>query len=82
MGNGRTILSLVQADGFWRVQITWANGSEHLFGKFGTKEEAERWIAEHLRFSPCSRISQMRADARLVDVGRRLAGKAEPHQKV
>jgi hypothetical protein len=26
---------------FWRVQITWANGSKHRIGKFGTKEEAE-----------------------------------------
>jgi hypothetical protein len=48
MGDGRTVLSpVVQAGGVWRVQITWADGSKHLFGKFGTKQEAESWIAEH-----------------------------------
>jgi hypothetical protein len=41
MGDGRTVLSPVQAGGVWRVQITWANGSKHRIGKFGTKEEAE-----------------------------------------
>jgi hypothetical protein len=53
MGNGRTVLSPVQADGVWRVQITWAHGSKHLFGKFGTREEAERWsnYGEHAEAS-------------------------------
>ena len=46
MRNGRTVLSPVQADGVWCVQITWANESKRLFGKFGTKQEAEKWIAE------------------------------------
>ena len=45
MGDGRTVLLPVQTDGVWRVQITWANGSWHLFGKFDTKQEAERWIS-------------------------------------
>jgi hypothetical protein len=48
MGDGRTVLSPVaQADGVWRVQITWANGSKNRIGKFGTKQEAEKWIADH-----------------------------------
>jgi hypothetical protein len=42
-----TILSGVHADGVWRVQITWANGSKHRIGKFGTKQEAEKWIEDH-----------------------------------
>jgi hypothetical protein len=48
MGDGRTVLSpVVQAGGVWRVQITWANGSKHRICKFGTKQEAEKWIEDH-----------------------------------
>jgi hypothetical protein len=47
MGDGRTVLSSVQADGVWRVQITWANGSKNRIGKFSTKQEAEKWVADH-----------------------------------
>jgi hypothetical protein len=42
-----TVLSPVQAEGVWRVQITWTNGSKHRVGKFGTKQEAEKWIEDH-----------------------------------
>jgi predicted transcriptional regulator len=41
------ILSPVQAEDVWRVQITWANESKHRVGKFGTKQEAEKWIEDH-----------------------------------
>ena len=37
----------MQAEGVWRVQITWTNGSKHRVGKFGTKQEAEKWIEDH-----------------------------------
>ena len=44
MANERTVLSpVVQADGLWRVQITWANGSKHHIGKFATSQEAGGW---------------------------------------
>jgi peptidoglycan/LPS O-acetylase OafA/YrhL len=44
MANERTVLSpVVQADGLWRVQITWANGSKHHVGKFATSQEAGGW---------------------------------------
>jgi hypothetical protein len=39
---GALSLSPVQDDGVWRVQITWANESKRLFGKFDTKQEAEK----------------------------------------
>ena len=44
--NGRTV-SVVQSDGLWRVRITWGNGSKNHIGKFATKQEAEKWIADH-----------------------------------
>jgi hypothetical protein len=46
MRNGRTV-SVVQSDGLWRVRITWGNGSKNHIGKFATKQEAEKWIADH-----------------------------------
>jgi hypothetical protein len=44
MGDVRTVLSLVQADRVWRVQITWANGSKHRIGK---AEHRRRGSDEH-----------------------------------
>jgi hypothetical protein len=31
----------------WRVQIPWPNGTKRYFGKFGSEQEAERWISRH-----------------------------------
>jgi hypothetical protein len=42
MGDGRTVLSPMQPDGVWRVQITWANGSKHRIGKFGTGQRGRK----------------------------------------
>jgi hypothetical protein len=32
----------MQPDGVWRVQITWANGSKHRIGKFGTGQRGRK----------------------------------------
>jgi hypothetical protein len=45
-GDRRTVLSPVQADGIWRVSDHMGQ-RQHRIGKFGTKQEAERWIADH-----------------------------------
>ena len=41
------VLTPVEEAGHWRVKLAWARKTPHYFGKFQTKEEAERWIAEH-----------------------------------
>jgi hypothetical protein len=41
------LLSSVQEDGIWRVQIVWPNGAVHYFGKFASKRDAIDWINAH-----------------------------------
>jgi len=47
MGKAATVLSPVQEGRIWRVQIVWANGAVHHFGKFTSEKETVRWIAAH-----------------------------------
>jgi hypothetical protein len=47
MGMDANLLSPVQEGSVWRVQIVWANGAIHCFGKFASEKEAVRWIAAH-----------------------------------
>ena len=47
MEHARTLLSPVQKNGIWRVQIVWPNGAVHFFGKFTSKKNAIAWINAH-----------------------------------
>jgi hypothetical protein len=45
-------LTAITHRGYWRVKIVWpradwARAAPRYFGKFQSKAEAERWIAEH-----------------------------------
>jgi hypothetical protein len=42
-----THLLPVQQSEIWRVQIIWPNGGAHYFGRFASKKEAVKWIADH-----------------------------------
>ena len=33
--------------GYWRVKIAWPEVSPRYFGKFRSREEAEKWIEKH-----------------------------------
>jgi hypothetical protein len=41
------VLTPVPKSSFWRVRIAWPNSTPRYFGKFNSKTEAQRWIAEH-----------------------------------
>ena len=41
------LLSPVQEDDIWRVQIVWPNGAVHNFGKFTSERDATDWINAH-----------------------------------
>jgi hypothetical protein len=43
------LLSPVQEDDIWRVQIVWPNGAVHYFGKFTSERDATDWINAHPR---------------------------------
>ena len=47
MGGASTVLTLVKVGDLWRVQIVWPNGTTKYFGKFGTEQEARKWIGAH-----------------------------------
>jgi hypothetical protein len=32
---------------YWRVEMTWPDHTPRYFGKFHSRAEAEKWIAEH-----------------------------------
>jgi hypothetical protein len=40
-------LTAVQGWDYWRVKLVWPDHAPRLFGKFASKAEAEKWIAEH-----------------------------------
>ena len=40
-------LSPVMQSNYWRVKIAWPNRTPRYFGKFHSRAEAEKWIAEH-----------------------------------
>jgi len=48
-GSGTRVLMqpVVVSGGHWRVRMTWSQHPARYFGKFDSKAEAERWIAEH-----------------------------------
>jgi hypothetical protein len=46
-----TVLLPVRKRNIWRVQIVWANGAMHHFGKFVSKEDAVDWITAHSRLT-------------------------------
>jgi O-methyltransferase involved in polyketide biosynthesis len=41
-----TLRSLMQSN-YWRVQMAWPDSNPRYFGKFNSRTEAEKWIAEH-----------------------------------
>ena len=47
MGGASTILTSVKKGDLWRVQIKWPSGTTKYFGKFGSEQEASRWISSH-----------------------------------
>jgi hypothetical protein len=47
MGGANTVLTLVKVGDLWRVKIAWPNGTTKYFGKFGSEQEARRWIGAH-----------------------------------
>ena len=49
MGDVHTLLSPVQEDEIWRVQIVWPNGAVHYFGRFISERDAIDWIKAHPR---------------------------------
>lgn len=47
MGELKTVLSIENQDGTWRVRIIWPNGSINYFGRFDSEAEAMSWIDQH-----------------------------------
>jgi hypothetical protein len=47
MGVASTVLTSIKEGDLWRVEIVWPNGTKRYFGKFGSEQEAERWISTH-----------------------------------
>jgi hypothetical protein len=41
------VLTPITQSGYWRVKIAWPNKTPHYFGKFQSREEAEKWIEKH-----------------------------------
>jgi hypothetical protein len=41
------LLTAITQSGYWRVKIAWPNKTPHFFGRFQSKEEAEKWIEQH-----------------------------------
>ena len=41
-------MSLIYKDGVWRVRIVWPKRQRY-FGRFTSKDEAQRWLSEHQR---------------------------------
>jgi hypothetical protein len=56
MGGGVT-LTAVQGPDYWRVKIAWPNSIPRYFGKFASKPEAEKWIAEHHWLTEQSKVA-------------------------
>jgi hypothetical protein len=46
IGGGMTLRPLMQSN-YWRVQMAWPDSNPRCFGKFHSRTEAEKWIAEH-----------------------------------
>jgi hypothetical protein len=74
MGEASTILTSVQEDDLWRVQITWPNGTTKYFGKFRSELEAEGWIGRHRwlteRVTKQSEIRRKRSGDQFVDIAK------------
>jgi hypothetical protein len=45
--SGGVTLTSVQGWDYWRVKMAWPDSTPRYFGKFPSKAEAEKWIAEH-----------------------------------
>jgi hypothetical protein len=45
--SGGVTLTAVQGWDYWRVKMAWPDSTPRYFGKFASKTEAEKWIAEH-----------------------------------
>jgi hypothetical protein len=55
---GRAVtLTAVQGRDYWRVKMTWPDSAPRYFGKFASKAEAEKWIAEHHWLTEQSRVA-------------------------
>jgi hypothetical protein len=57
------MLSPVQEDDIWRVQIVWPNGAVHHFGKFISERDAIAWINAHPRLTEPVAIKREPLDA-------------------
>ncbi len=44
---GVVMQAVTSRGGRWRVQMIWPKRPKRYFGRFDSKAEAERWIAEH-----------------------------------
>ena len=51
MGEAGTVLTSVKEGDVWRVQIAWPNVTTKCFGKFGSEQEARKWISGHRRLT-------------------------------
>ncbi len=47
IGQSSTAMAPIEQAGCWRVRIIWTNGQVNRFGRFDSKEAAQRWINEH-----------------------------------
>jgi hypothetical protein len=51
--SGGVKLTTVQGRDYWRVKMAWPDSTPRYFGKFASKAEAEKWIAEHHWMAGC-----------------------------
>jgi hypothetical protein len=56
MGRGLTLTAIWGRD-CWRVKMAWPDSVPRYFGKFASKAEAEKWIAEHHWLTEQSRVA-------------------------
>jgi hypothetical protein len=47
------VLTPITEAGHWRIKMTWPNNrnTPRFFGRFETRAEAEKWIADHIRLT-------------------------------
>ena len=57
------VLRPVSQAGYWRVELAWPNNFRHYFGKFNSRTEAEKWIADHHWLTRESQVADVPPDA-------------------
>jgi hypothetical protein len=55
--SGGVTLTAVQGWDYWRVKMAWPDSIPRYFGKFASKAEAEKWIAEHHWMTEQSKVA-------------------------